>query len=199
MTIQAFPFSQSVVDIIATGVFTALYAAELQFVNETVRAHTGTGELILDGQVYYGVGQFGEVGAAQETDNSSGAKTVDLTISGLDSNLISAALVDKCRGRPGRLLFVVIDQAGNMAADVLFSGRMDAAKFSYAGNGGDNTITVSLADRMAEWSREGTERWTDENHQRRQPGDRFWFAVAQISEWPIYWGAKKDSPAFDYS
>ncbi|KKI27545.1 prophage PssSM-03, partial [Pseudomonas syringae pv. persicae] len=36
-----------------------------------------------------------------------------------------------------KVIFVVFDEAGNYAADILFSGRMDAAKFSFAGNGQD--------------------------------------------------------------
>ncbi len=98
-----------------------------------------------------------------------------------------------------KIIFVVFDEAGNYAADILFSGRMDAPKFSFAGNGQDgNTITVPVIDRMAEWSRTGTERWTDENHRARHQGDRFFYAIAQMSEWPIYWGAAKDAPTFTY-
>lgn len=197
--IQNFPMSQAVTDIIASGPFSALYAVELFFQEDTVRAHTGTGELILDGQVYYGVGELGEISAARESNNASGPMSVELTLNGLDSDMIRESLVLGSRGREGRLMFVVMSESGEMAADILFSGRMDAARFNYGGNAGDNTITVPLVDRMAEWSRQGTERWTDENHQLRYPGDRFFYAIAQIANWPIYWGAKKDSPAFEYS
>lgn len=193
-----FPLSQAVVDIIATNDFMALTAVELHFASETVRAHTGTGELLIDGQVYLGVGQFGEVGTAQETDSPSGPMSIDLTLSGLDSTILQQTLVERCRGRPGRVMFVVIGSDGTMAADVLFSGRMDAAKFNYGGNDGENSITVTIIDRMAEWSRPGSMRWTDENHQLRHPGDRIFFAVAQLSESPLYWGAKKDAPSFRY-
>lgn len=195
---NGFPISQEVVNIVATNNFTALYAAELQFASETVRAHTGTGELVIDGQVYQGVGQFGEVTTAQETDSPSGPMSVDLTLSGLDTTILQQTLVERCRGRPGRVFFVVIDAEGNMAADILFSGRMDAAKFSYGGSERENSITVTIIDRMAEWARPGSMRWTDENHQLRHPGDRIFFAVAQLSESPLYWGAKKDAPSFRY-
>ncbi|MCF5708988.1 hypothetical protein GIV19_17030 [Pseudomonas syringae] len=98
-----------------------------------------------------------------------------------------------------KVMFVVFDEAGNYASDILFSGRMDAAKFSFSGNGQDgNTITVPVIDRMAEWSRTGTERFTDENHRARHQGDRFFYAIAQMSEWPIYWGSSKDAPTFNY-
>lgn len=194
-----FPFSQSVVNIIATGKFMVVYACQLDFQDGMVFAHTGTGQLVLDGITYDGVGTFGEVGQAQESDNSGSPMSIDLTLTGLDAYILQETNIRGCRGRSGKLLFVVFDEAGNYAADILFSGRMDAAQFSFGGNGSDgNKISVPIIDRMAEWSRTGTERWTDENHRARHEGDRFFYAVAQMAEWPIYWGASKDAPSFTY-
>lgn len=195
----AFPFSQAVVDIMAQGNFLLVYAVQLDFKDGMVFAHTGTGELVIDGITYTGVGAFGEVGAAQESNSSNSPMSIDLSLTGLDSYIVQETNIRGCRGRPGKLMLVVFDAAGNYAADILFSGRMDAAQFSYAGNGSDgNKITVPLIDRMAEWQRTGTERWTDENHRARHGDDRFFYAIAQMSEWPIYWGSKKDAPSFTY-
>jgi len=195
----SFPFSQAVVDIIARGNFMAVYASQLDFIDGMVFAHTGTGDLVVDGITYQGVGQFGEVGQSQESSNSGSPMSIDLTLNGLDTAILSSTTIKGCRGRPARLLFIVMDEAGNYAADVLFSGRMDAAQIAYGGNSEDgNKITVTLIDRMAEWSRTGTERWTDESHRARHEGDRFFFAVAQLASWPIYWGSGKDAPSFTY-
>lgn len=197
---QVFPFSQSVTNIIARGNFIAVYACELHFKDQTVRAHTGTGELTLDGVTYLGVGDFGNIGSAREGISSSSPRSIDLSLSGLDAVILSETNLKGCRGRAGRVLFVVVDEAGNYAADILISGRMDAATFAYSGNVGENAITVTVVDRMAEWQRTGTERWTDESHRARHGNDdRFFYAVAQMAEWPIYWGAKKDAPSFKYS
>lgn len=195
----SFPFSQSVVDIIGQGRFMAVYACQLDFPDGMVFAHTGTGDLVLDGITYQGVGTFGEVGQAQESSSSGSPMSVELTLNGLDASIISETSLKGCRGRNAKLLFVVINQAGEYAADILFSGRMDAAQFAYSGNGSDgNAIRVPIIDRMAEWSRLATERWTDENHRARHQDDRFFFAVAQMADWPIYWGASKDAPSFRY-
>lgn len=195
----SFPFSQAVVDIIARGNFRAVYATQLDFVDGMVYAHTGLGDLVVDGITYQGVGKFGEVGQSQESSNSSSPMSIELTLNGLDTAILSSTTIKGCRGRPARLLFIVMDETGNYAADVLFSGRMDAAQLAYGGIGEDgNKITVTLIDRMAEWSRTGTERWTDESHRARHEGDRFFFAVAQLASWPLYWGAAKDAPSFTY-
>lgn len=195
----AFPFSQSVVDILATGRFMVVHACQLDFADGMVFAHTGTGQLVIDGITYDGVGTFGEIGQTQESDNSASPMSVELKLTGLDAYILKETNIRGCRGRAGKLLFVVFDEAGNYASDILFSGRMDAAQFSFGGNGEDgNSISVPIIDRMAEWNRTGTERWTDENHRARHDGDRFFYAVAQMAEWPLYWGATKDAPAFTY-
>lgn len=59
--------------------------------------------------------------------------SVDLTLNGLDTQIITETSLKGCRGRAGKLMFVVFAEDGTYAADILFSGRMDAAKFSYAG------------------------------------------------------------------
>ncbi|MDT3720355.1 hypothetical protein [Pseudomonas oryzihabitans] len=196
---MGFPFSQAVVNIIAQGNFLAVFAVQLDFVDGMVYAHTGLGDLVIDGITYKGLGRFGQVGQSQERRDSGSPMGVDLTLTGLDMEIVSSTTVKGCRGRFGRLLFVVMDEAGNYAADVLFSGRMDAAQIGYGGNSEDgNKITVPIIDRMAEWSRTGTERWTDESHRARHEGDRFFFAVAQLASYPLYWGAAKDAPSFTY-
>lgn len=195
MAFASFPFSQAAVDIMASGQFTMIYAAELDFKDGWVRVHSGTGDLVVNGNVYVGIGTFGSIAPAKESSDSSSPASIELTLSGIDQTVIKDTLDDRCRGRLGRVYVLVIAEDGTQATDILFSGRMDAAKFSF---GTECSITVPLIDRMAEWDRHGIERWTDENHQLRFPGDRFFYAVAQMSDWPIYWGAKKDAPSFRY-
>ncbi|MGP9796209.1 hypothetical protein ACT3UJ_02440 [Halomonas sp. 86] len=195
---NVFPFSDSVVDLLSKPTVRIAYAGELDFKNGMARFHSGTGPLVINGQTYDGVGNFGNVESVAEQLNSSSPMSVTLTLSGLDPETVRDTLQDRCRGRAGRLMLVAYDDVGNYAADILFSGTMDAPVMGYAGNAGDNTISVVLTDRMVDWQRPGTERWTDENQRSRHDDDRFFYAVAQISDWPIYWGAKRDAPNFTY-
>lgn len=195
---QVFPFSDAVVNLLARRTVRMVYAAELMFASGPARLHTATGPLIIDGQTYHGVGSFGSISTTREQLDSGSPMSVTIELSGLDTGLVADTLQDRCRGRPGKLMLVAIDEDGSYAADILFSGRMDAAVMDYAGTEGDNTISVTITDRMADWQRAGTRRWTDENHRSRHDDDRFFYAVAQLAEWPIYWGAKKDAPSFSY-
>lgn len=195
---QVFPFSDSVVALLAKATVRLVYAAELDFRDGIARAHTGTGPLVIEGYTYEGVGSFSSVTAAKEQLDSGSPAAVTLTLSGLDAPTVASTLEDRCRGRSGKLMVVAYDEDGTYAADILFSGTMDAANMSYGGSEDDNAISVTITDRMVDWQRGGTERWTDENHRSRNQDDRFFFAVAQLSDWPIYWGAKRDAPNFTY-
>ncbi|MEQ4986178.1 hypothetical protein ABN080_01680 [Proteus sp. fly-1089] len=42
------------------------------------------------------------------------------------------------------------------------------------------------------------DRFTDESWSSRRQGDRIFRYVAQMAERAIYWGSKKDAPAFIY-
>lgn len=196
---DSFPFSDKVIEMMTRPHVTLVYAADLDFTDGPVRAHTGTGLLVIDGVTYTGVGSLGNVSTVNEADGSSSPASVTLSLSGWDNDVAGATLQDRCRGRAGKLMLVAIDEDGSYAADILFDGVMDAADLSYGGNKEDNTIAVKLTDQMVLWQRKGTEVWSDSNHRARHDGDRFFFAIAQLSNWPIYWGSKKDAPSFKYS
>lgn len=192
-----YPFSSEAMNIIATGKFKCFYAAYLDFKDDPVRVHTSTGTYVIDGETYQGIGNFGSVGEVEETTSAASPLSVELKLSIFDNALFKDAAVDGCRGRFGKLMFCVVGEDGTLASDTLTSGRMDAANMR-VGVGEDNSITVNLVDRLAEWQRGGNKRWTDENHKARNDGDRFFAAVAQMVTRPIFWGSKKDAPGFEY-
>jgi hypothetical protein len=199
MSIGTFPFSQAVVDIITTDEFFMVYACELFFEEETLRFHSGTGQLVLDGYTYTGVGDFGGITAVEEDSQGTSPKSITLSLSGLNSSILSDSLYG-AKGRDAKIYLVVADKSGTQAADVLFQGRMDAPLVSYGGNDGSNSINITVIDRMDKWNRVDTERWTDESHTSRNGADdRFFYAVKQLADAPIYWGYKKDAPSFEYT
>ncbi|WP_110599857.1 hypothetical protein [Salinicola lusitanus] len=195
---DAFPYSESMIEMMARPQVRLLYAAELEFKDGPARAHTGTGLLVINGQTYTGIGTLGKVGEVADQGGSSTAGSVTLTLSGWDNDVAKDTLQDRCRDRPGRLYLVALGEDGELVADVLFDGLMDAADLSYGGNADENAISVKLTDQMVLWQRKGTEVWSDNSHRARHGGDRLLYAVAQLANWAIYWGAKKDSPGFSY-
>lgn len=195
---DAFPYSDSMIEMMAAPSVRLAYAAELEFKDGPARAHTGTGLLVIDGKTFEGVGSLGKVGDVVDQGDSSSAGSVTLTLSGWDNDVVKDTLQDRCRDRPGRLYLVAFGEDGSTVADILYEGLMDAADISYGGNADENAISVKITDQMVLWQRKGTEVWSDNSQRARHGGDRFFYAIAQMASWAIYWGSKKDAPSFTY-
>ena len=79
----------------------AFYAVELFFDTDTVRVWTGYGDITItsgSGQTYNGIGDLLSISEVQESQDIS-AKGINLTLSGIPSNLLSHALNTPYQGR----------------------------------------------------------------------------------------------------
>lgn len=190
------PFSDAMVDWLSRDRVTAVIAANIQFESGTVYVHSGTGTIVLNGFVYYGMGKMGAVDDVGETNSTSPAQ-LRLTLSGLDLSLFATTLNERCVGRQANIYLVVMDDSGVVrAADMIFQGKVSSTG---ATAGETNALQYTVSNIFEDWQRPFPDRYTDESHQSTQPGDRIFRYVAQMAERSIYWGSKKDAPGFTYS
>lgn len=171
-------------------------AAKLDLKSGVTCVHTGTGNLIIAGEVYQGVGQLGAIESVKEGLSTSPTQLL-LSLSGFDSKLVGEVLNERSRGRDVRLMLVAIDEDNGqpMLADVIFAGQI--ANLSVT-TGEENKIGLTVSNRFERWSIGLPDRFTDESWSKRHNGDRMFRYVAQMAERSIYWGSKKDAPAFIY-
>lgn len=190
------PFSDAMVDWLSRDRVTAVIAANIQFESGTVYVHSGTGTIVLNGFVYYGMGKMGAVDDVGETNSTSPAQ-LKLTLSGLDLSLFATTLNERCVGRQANIYLGVMDDSGVVrAADMIFQGKVSSTG---ATAGETNALQYTVSNIFEDWQRPFPDRYTDESHQATQPGDRIFRYVAQMAERSIYWGSKKDAPGFTYS
>ncbi|EPW3172702.1 hypothetical protein ACWKA6_003597 [Providencia stuartii] len=171
-------------------------AAKLDLKSGVTCVHTGTGNLIIAGEVYQGVGQLGAVESVKEGLSTSPTQLL-LSLSGFDSKLVGEVLNERSRGRDVRLMLVAIDDDNGqpMLADVIFAGQI--ANLSVT-TGEENKIGLTVSNRFERWSLGLPDRFTDESWSKRHNGDRIFRYVAQMAERSIYWGSKKNAPDFIY-
>ncbi|MEQ4621232.1 hypothetical protein ABN056_08390 [Providencia vermicola] len=171
-------------------------AAKLDLKSGVTCVHTGTGNLIIAGDVYQGVGQLGAVESVKEGLSTSPTQLL-LSLSGFDSKLAGEVLNERSRGRDVRLMLVAIDEDNGqpILADVIFAGQI--ANLSVT-TGEENKIGLTVSNRFERWSIGLPDRFTDESWSKRHNGDRIFRYVAQMAERSIYWGSKKDAPSFIY-
>ena len=127
--------------------------AALDFPSGYLRAHTRVGTITWGGFDWLGVGQFGSVSEVSE-DAMLRPSGVTLTLSGVDTAVVSAAVFEAYHGRAAyvyRGFFNVTTLA--LAADpqLVFKGLMDTMECELGQNTG--TINVTCEGELARWQR----------------------------------------------
>ena len=135
---------------------------------------------------FVGIGALGSISELEEgTDIQSYA--VDLSITGLEDIDISIALSDQYKGRDAIIWRGFLDEDHLLidAPDVAFSGRMSLQEIDFE----NGAIALTVISRLADWQRANNSRYTNEEQQRRYPGDKGLEFIAQQVEKQIVWGA----------
>lgn len=189
------PFSVNVATAMAQDTVNLVLAAEILFDSGPTRVHTGTGNVVIENNNYIGLGILGQVDSVKEQNNTS-ATQLNLTMAGLDSNMIATILNENCVGRKASMFVGVLDDDFNLTDyDVVFRGKIRNTAL-IAGSKG--AINVTVSNIFEEWARAKAWRYTDESQRQLNGGDRIFRYVAQMADYSIYWGSKKDAPPFRY-
>jgi len=97
------------------GEFVYVVLVELAFPSGTIRAHNGIGTYVYAGNDYFGVGTFGGIETAPDKVDLSSAP-IKLTLSSIDSDLITAVLADDIFGRAANIHLGLINEQQKLVA-----------------------------------------------------------------------------------
>lgn len=170
------------------------YAVEIDFgVDGVTRAHSGVGNIVFNGELFYGVGELGSVGQIEAVGD---AKPNQLTVelSGVPGEILTDALRAKARGNSATLYALVFDDTMRLKrAEVALPGFV--VDYNVV-SGSSNRVSVVIADEFELFEMPWYEFWTDESHQLKYPGDRFCRYASRMEDREIQWGSKNDAPPF---
>ncbi len=160
--------------------------ARLDFASGVVAANSGVNTLSYNGDDYLGVGSYGTVSAIGEGLEAK-PYGVDMTLSGIPTEMLSLALGEHYQGRDARVYLALLDEQHRLINDPFLVGRfrMDTMNVEL---GQSATITLSAENRLADWSRPRVRRYNHEDQQARYPGDLGLEYVTGMVEKPIIWG-----------
>lgn len=189
-------FSQQLIDAVSADGSAIGYAVEIFFPDEVSRTHTGVGNILINGQIFYGVGELGEVGIIESVGDENPIE-LSLELSGLSQDLLADALQAQARGQNVVLYVIVFDS--NTGQLILAESALNGFITNYsvvAGN--NNTIQMTVADEFMRFEMPWNSFWTDESHKSDQSNDRICRYTSQMEEREIQWGSKNDAPPFVY-
>ena len=168
-----------------------VYFVELEFPSGTLRMHTGVGTVQWGAgspiPEWYGVGKLGGIAPIKE-DTELRPNGLTLTLSGVDSDLITAAMTEDYHNQPVRVYIGFRDTSTfALTADpeLAFSGVMDYMTISQGEQFG--TITVHCESEFARWARPRTLLFTRESQQLLYDGDLGLDFVAIIQSRVVTW------------
>ena len=175
---------------LSSDVVRPVVAAEIEWPDENMRAHTGVGDLYLNGDLFHGVGNIGSISGINQSSGDSPTR-LTLGLSAFDDSVRGEALRAKYQGRPVTVWLVALDdQHQPLATQIIWKGSIVDARVSV---GDSNQIEVVVSNRLEDWSKKRPDRFTDESQQVRHSGDRIFRYIPIMAEWPIYWGSDKQA------
>lgn len=177
---------------IDSGLLTALtqhtiqpfFAVELLFDSGAVRLWSGIGDRDINGNTYTGTGSLLDIGPADEVNDLS-AKSMAVTLTGLDSGIVSLAIQEPYQRRKAN---IYLGEQSETSVVQIFSGPMNTMNIEDSGE--QATVQLTIESNLVELERAANWRYTNENHQSRYDGDTFFSFVQAIQDQKIAWGRK---------
>lgn len=163
----------------------------LDFASGPLNVHDGLGNLVdtfaSPAVTYIGVGSFGSVDGTVNDSLELIARPLKLSLSGVDSAVIAAAMETDYQGRSITLSKGYLQNGALIAAPaVVWEGRMDYMEISFGHGAG--SISVNCEHRLRKEPR--IARYTSEDQQIAHAGDTFFDLVPFIAGFKSQWGDK---------
>lgn len=169
-----------------------IYFLFLDLTGDPLRACTGTRTYQFDGEDWLGIGEIAGISDIAEAADVA-ARPVTITLSGVDAFIVEPVLSRvNYKGRSARIYrgWLNPDETLVDDPDIIWSGRMDVGSATL-----DQGIAIAqmtcepLAARLI---RVNMSRYSDEDHQLRHPGDKFFEYLPQMeSKDDVTWGGER--------
>tara|TARA_R110000796_G_scaffold87214_1_gene188383 strand:+ start:421 stop:1023 length:603 start_codon:yes stop_codon:yes gene_type:complete len=133
-------------------------------------------------QDFAGTGALLNIAAAEEVADLS-AKAMTISLSGIDTSLISLALQEPYQRRKAR---IYMGEKSVSSVVEIFSGQMDTMQITDEPD--MSTVIMTIESKLVELERSRDWRYTDESHKSRHSGDTFFSYVQSIQDQKVAWG-----------
>jgi len=152
----------------------------LDWPNDTLRVHSGAGEITYDGHTWHGVGTLGGINSDGGEQSGLVQSEMAVSLSGILADKISWATDDDIRGRDMEVFFGLTTRPGKgpLVSDPysVFRGTMERPEFSSSGpddQGRETTVATVYGVSGVPARADGEVVHSDADQQANYPGDTF--------------------------
>lgn len=184
------PFTTEQASAIAATVVRPVLLFQGEFADQTIYAWTGVGDLSWNGQTWKGTGEFLQAGDIEEGVELQ-ASSVSVTLTGIQSALLSEVLQEAQSNADGRIYLGLLDDTGVLIGDPyqIYRGRLDVP--SVADGGQTGTIKITYQSFLVDLFRKRSLRYTDAKQKTLFPDDKGLEYSTAIAQWNEQWGKPK--------
>ena len=162
------------------------YAVDLEFDSGELNLWTGIGDFTSGSKTYTGAGELLTISNIEET-NELASTNLTISISGLNSDIVSYATTEDYQNRPItlKLFFFHAGTTEEIESMILFKGRMDTLTV----NDGDAfSVVISAENKLIDLTRPKNLYYTPETQEFLHSGDKGLEFVPKIQEQSLNWG-----------
>lgn len=161
--------------------------AEIDSAEGPVRAWTGIGDLTWSSRVFKGTGNLGKVSALEENIDGR-ASGLRYELSGIPQEIVSLSLQSIRHNRVATLWLAVLDEQGRLLDDPVRLDRGYTDVPELVDDGATATIRLTTEKRSIDQRRPRVRRYTHEDQQIDDPGDRGFEYVEGLQDKQVKWG-----------
>ena len=151
---------------------------------------TGYHTVTIDSSTYIGSGNLLEVSSIQESSEVK-ATGMSISLSGLDSSIVSSALTENVQGTSVRVYFGVLETSSNADSIVdspykFFEGFLDTMVIEEEGD--TSRISITVENKLITLEKPVDRRYTDQDQKNLFTGDKGLEFVDSLQDKEIIWG-----------
>ena len=166
--------------------FSPAFFVSLTFSTGTAYLWSGVGTISWNGQSWLGLGSLLSVGLSEDGSTIE-ARGMSITLSGIDSTLLSDCLNDIQLGLPATIWLAAMSGGAPVANPfILWSGAMDRPTVEISAD--TAKITLNLENLLVSMNVPVDRRYTQVDQQELYPGDDGLNFAQSIQECTIFWG-----------
>ena len=165
------------------------FGVSAEFDSGTLDLWTGVGDFTSGSTTYTGAGELLDISNIEE-NNELSSTNLTITISGLNSDIVTYATTEDYQNRPLtlKMFFFHPDTAEEINNYVLFKGRMDTLTVN---DGETFSVIISAENKLIDLTRPKNLFYTPETQNFLHAGDKGLEFVPRIQEQTVNWGATR--------
>lgn len=169
------------------GVFFPAFFVELHFRTGPVNVWSGRGDITWNTKTWSGLGQLGSISTIEDAAQVI-ANGLTVSCSGIDNTMLGDVLSEVQLGLPAIIYFGCFTSSGVLIPDPIgaWVGLMDQPQIDIGGK--TSTIQIALENKLADMNTPVDRRYTTEDQQLDQVGDRAFDFVVGLISGVVSWG-----------